>query len=181
MKTRLLGTAGMLASPMLLISGMRTGFQMRESDRVNAALGLVFLAGWACSLIGLRRLRATGNGAGGAVLLALQAVGLLLAVYQQLQDLSAHPNTQGPLYQIANLAWPASVAWMVVVGGAAIAAGKLTGWRRSTPLLCGLALPLLFGTMAMLGQQEASLVFGLYTTMAWALLGLAIRSSSPTP
>ena len=86
MNTRLLGTIGIISSPMLLIQGVRSGFDLSTSDRLDAALGLVFLVGWACSVAALRVLRATGTGRTGAVLLAVQAGGLSLAASQQVQD-----------------------------------------------------------------------------------------------
>jgi hypothetical protein len=181
MNTRHLGTVGIVASPMLLIQAARSGFDSAAPDRTNAVLGLVFLIGWACSAVGLRRLRATGAGAGGAALLGVQLVGLGLAASQQVQDFVLRsPDTDSALYRIADAAWPLSVMFMLVVGGAALASRRLSGWRRWAPSLCGLALPLLIGTMATAGRQVGIAVFGLYTTAAWALLGAAVRST-PEP
>jgi len=177
LNTRLLGTIGIVSSPTLLIQGVRSGFDLSTPDRVDAALGLVFLVGWACSVTALRVLRATGTGRTGAVLLALQAVGLLLAASQQVQDFMLQQKPDNTLYQIANMAWPVSVLLMLVVGGLTAAAGRFTGWRRWAPLLCGLALPLLLASIAVGRQQIGMILFGVYTTLAWALLGLAVRTT----
>jgi len=174
----LLGTIGIVSSPMLLIQGVRSGFDLSTPDRVDAALGLVFLVGWACSVVALRVLRATGTGRTGAVVLAVQAAGLSLAASQQVQDfMLQEQKPENTLYQIANLAWPVSVLLMLVAGGLTASAGRFTGWRRWAPSLCGLALPLLLAAIAVGRRQIGMILFGVYTTLAWALLGLAVRTT----
>jgi hypothetical protein len=180
-KTRLLGTIGVLASPMLLIESARSGFDTPALDRVNAVLGLVFLVGWACSMIGLSYHRAMGMGARGIWIIAVQGVGLVLAALQQIQDLMfRHPNTESALYQVANTAWPLSVLFMLVVGGVVARARVWSGWRRWSPLLCGISLPLLLGTMGVAGRYASAVVFGFSTTVAWALLGWAVATPPKT-
>ena len=176
-KRRLLGTMGVLASPMLLIESARSGFDTPAFDRVNALLGLVFLVGWACSMIGLSCHRAMGVGARGIWLLAMQGVGLMLAASQQIQDfLFRHSNTENALYRVADTAWPLSVVFMLVVGGVVARARVWSGWRRWSPLLCGMSLPLLFVTMGVAGRYASAIVFGFSTTLAWAMLGWAVAT-----
>jgi len=160
---------------MLFAQSALSGFGEFARSRPNAVLGLLFLIGWAASLVALRRARATGRGAAGAALFVAQAAGLTLAAMQQIQDFlypGAPPQTT--FYAVCDAAWPLSVLAMIVTGIFAAVAHVMKGWRRWTPLLCGLALPVLFSTMAVLGQQRAALVFGLYAWAAWALMAAAL-------
>jgi hypothetical protein len=112
-------------------------------------------------------------------LLIVQMAGLTLAALQQVQDFiytSATPRTA--FYAACDAAWPLSVVFMLVVGAFALAARVLAGWRRWTPLLCGLAVPLLFGVAATVGREAGILLFGVYTCVSWALLGAAVRSGA---
>jgi hypothetical protein len=179
MGNRLLGAVGLLTSPMLLVQAALSGFNTAPSSRLNALLGLAFLVGWACSVIGLRQLRATGRGLVASVLWSVQLVGLGLAALQQIQDFvytSASPQTA--FYAACDAAWPLSAVFMLVVGAFTTAARVLTSWRRWTPSLCGLAVPLLIMVRGTAGQQEGIWVFGIYTWVTWALLGIAVRTSS---
>lgn len=123
----------------------------------------------------LRRRRATGSGTGAAIVFAAQFAGLGLAAMQQIQDAvytRAPPQTL--FYAICDAAWPLSVLFMLVVGGFAIAARVLRGWRRWTPLLCGLALPILLVTTGVAGQRPANVLFSVYTGVAWGLAAAAV-------
>lgn len=179
MSHKLLGTIGLLTSPMLFAQGALGRFDTIKPTRLNAMLGLFFVIGWGSSASGLRRLRATGPGAAGLILLVVQLTGLGLAASQQVQDFvhtNAPPDTL--FYRICDAAWPLGVLFMLVVGAFTLRARVLTGWRRWTPLLCGLALPLLFAVGGTIGEHTAILFFGLYTFAAWALLGAAVRSGA---
>ncbi|RPJ58752.1 MAG: hypothetical protein EHM23_16490 [Acidobacteria bacterium] len=102
-------------------------------NRLDAILGLVFLLGWACSAVGLRLRRATGDGPVGAWLLAVQAVGLFLAASQQIQGLTRTPNTGSLLYRAADTVWPSSVLFMLVIGAFTVRARVLVGCRFRCP------------------------------------------------
>lgn len=179
MNHRLLGTMGLLTSPLLFIEGALSRFDTIKPNRLNAMLGLFFVIGWACDAIALRGLRATGRGRAGWILLLVQLIGLSLAALQQVQDfIYTTEPPQTLFYRICDAAWPLSVLFMLVVGAFALAARVLERWRRWTPLLCGLSLPLLFAVAAVIGERPAILLFGLYTFAAWAMLGAAVRSGA---
>jgi hypothetical protein len=127
----------------------------------------------------MRRLRATGRGRGARVLFAVQLVGLLLAMTQQPQDqLGRHP-LGGAFYTASDLAWPLSHLLMLVVFAAVWRAGVWTGWRRWTPLACGLALPLTFAAAGS-GVAPPGLVFSVATAASFLALGLAVCTMRPT-
>jgi len=179
MNHRRLGTTALLGSPMLFIQSALSRFESVQPTKLNAVLGLFFLVGWACASVGLRTLRATGRGTPGRLLLAVQLIGFGLAASQQAQDFiyAAPPHTL--FYSVCDAAWPLSVLFMLVVGAFTLRGDVFRGWRRWTPLLCGLSLPLLFAVGGVVGQRAALLVFGGYTFAAWAALGAAIRSTTP--
>jgi hypothetical protein len=175
MNNRVLGLIGVLTSPMLLIQGALSGFDVAAPTRFNAAIGLLFVVGWACCAVGLRRMRATGQGVAATALLVVQLAGLTLAALQQVQDFLYTTETpQTTFYAVCDAAWPLSVMFMLVVGAFALAARVLPGWRRWTPTLCGLAVPLLIGVGATCGRQVGIALFGVYTCIAWALLGVTV-------
>jgi hypothetical protein len=162
---------------MLLLQGALNHFEAPGPTRLNAVIGLAFLLGWTCSAIGLRQVRATGRGVAALVLLMIQLTGLGLAALQEVQDFiytSWTPDTI--FYDVCNAAWPISVVFMLVVEGFVLSARVMSGWQRWTPGLCGLAVPLLIAIGSLLGRRPAVVVFGLYTCVAWAMLGAAVRS-----
>lgn len=178
--TRILGTIGMLASPALLIEMLLFAFDYQGNDRngrIVGLLGIIYLAGWACSLIGMRRLKVLGGNLLGHILFFVQLAGVSLAATQSVMEI-ADPNPANPnlLFRISDAAWPLSHLFMIIVGIYVLASGRWRGWRRVTPLLCGLALLLLF-TLFMFGAKEtATLVFGMATAIAFMLLGNAVRT-----
>jgi hypothetical protein len=173
--TRWLGTAAMIASAMFLLQGLLLGFDDHSGHAAGALLNLAFLAGWACSAVGLRLLRATGPG--GGALLGVQLAGLAFAGSQDVQDLLyGYAAWESALYRAADLAWPASVLFMLVVGGLTLRAGVWRGWRRYTPLLCGLALPLGIAAGAAAGPTALRVVTSSLFAFAWLGLGYAVRT-----
>jgi hypothetical protein len=171
------GAIALLTSPMLFAQNALSGFGPPAPTRLNAALGLLFVMGWAVGVFALRRARVTGRGIAASALFAVQAIGLSLAAMQQVQDFiysSAPPQTT--FYAVCDAAWPVSMLLMIVAGILTAAAHVLTGWRRWIPLLCGLGLPCMFALMPVLGGQKAALFFGAYTFAAWALLAAAVFS-----
>ncbi|AHG93786.1 hypothetical protein J421_6251 (plasmid) [Gemmatirosa kalamazoonensis] len=134
---RVLGALGILGSPVFLAQWLAAPSSLKVPDTTAAALlGIVYLMGWACSAVALRRLRATGRGRGGAVILAVQLVGLSLAAGQQIQDaLHAHPLGD-VVYGVCDAAWPLSHLFMLVVGVAVLrarASGPGGGAGRRSP------------------------------------------------
>ena len=77
-------------------------------------------------------------------------------------------------FNVMDIAWPLSMAWMLVVGVTVVVAGRMQGWRRFAPLLCGLWLPLGIPLQAVLGEQTGSIMFGV-SAVFWLLLGYAVR------
>ncbi|MCC3160444.1 hypothetical protein LJ737_24620 [Hymenobacter sp. 15J16-1T3B] len=178
MNHRTLGQVAILLSPMMAL--MLTMQHWPPQHVVGDAAGWLFLAGWLCSAVGMRRLRVLGPGAVARGLSMLQITLLVLASVQQLFD-----ATTGRLetwyYFVCDMAWPGSMAMMLITGVAVWRAGVWTDWRRFVPVLCGLTLPLALLTQWLVGELAAGIVFGGYSCVLWALLGLAVRTGAPQP
>jgi hypothetical protein len=171
--TRALGALGMLGA---LASLNFVGAPPGKTDLAANLLMLAYLGGWACSAVGMRRLRATGRGRGAAAVFAVQMLALALASCQQLQDQAARRPLGDAFYFVTDMAWPFSHVFMVVVFAAVWRAGVWTGWRRWAPLACGLALPLTFAAAAA-GVPSPGLVFCAGTAASFLALGLAVRAA----
>ena len=167
---RVLGFLGMLGAPATLSF---VGTPPAKTDLGANLLMLAYLGGWACSTVGMRRLRATGRGRGAQLLFGIQLTALGLAACQQVQDQTGRRPFGDPFYVASDLAWPFSHVFMLVVFAAVWRARVWTGWRRWTPLACGLVLPL---TLAAAAARLANpgLVFGLGTAASFLALGLAV-------
>ncbi len=178
MNTRLLGIAGMISAPMLLVEGILNGFQQVEVNQLIGVLSLIYSGGWMCSVIGLRRLSATGSRVPGKAILVVQLVLLALAIaWALIHVANPSPNKDSVIYQITDVAWPLSHVFMLVVGIAALVARVLPRWQRITPLLCGLALPgaILGGVVG--GELTGAIAFGVHTAVAFLLLGYTVFST----
>ena len=179
LNTRLLGTLGILASPMLLLEDLLTGFQPHETDQLIGLLGVIYTTGWICSIIGLYSSKATGKSRLGKAILVIQLIGLFLAAaWAAYHMVVLNPNTDHWLYQATDIAWPLSHLFMIVVGIATLRAKTWTSWRRFTPLLGGLALPVAIMVSIVAGEEAMGIIFSVWTTVAFALLGYAVRPSN---
>lgn len=178
--TRLLGTVGMIGGPALLLEGIYrkiAGLTNERDDRVVALLSVIYIAGWAASAVGMRRLRATGRSFWSAAIFYVQMFGLAMAGFWAVALLIGLDAQQGStIYALTDPFWPLSHLFMLVVGLAVVKTWVWRGWRRVPPFLCGLALPLFFLTKP-LGLDEGVFAFLLMTAIGFTGLGYAVRSS----
>lgn len=179
---RLLGTLGMLGGPMLLAEGLYRQFTHMPDNYDNqlvGVLGVMYIGGWMCSTVGMRRLRVTGNGATSAAVFVIQLTGLFLAALWSIQAIVHLPGlTESPLFGIADVAWPFSHVLMLVVGMLVLKAKVWRGWLKFVPLLCGAGLPLFFAASAIGARVAGSFLFFSLTAIGFILLGYAVRNSN---
>jgi hypothetical protein len=140
----------------------------------SSIVGLLYLSGWAASMIGFRRLRLTGNGMVARIVFWLQMVGLVLAAGQQLMELSKAPTLlHSRFFGICDMAWPLSHLLMLVVGGMVLATGRVHSHARFAALGCGLSLPAT-AALAPLNHYVFVFGFGVATMICFGALGLTV-------
>ena len=180
LKTKLLGAAGIVGAQMWALDALYRhayGLGGGPNDRVSGVLNLLYIIGWACSAVALRRLRVTGRGLAAAAAYVVQCLGLTLAGLISLNEaLDLKVGAAHPLYIVVDAAWPLSHLFMLVVGVLVRRAGVWRGWRRLPCFVCGLALPAFFAAVPALGE-DARFVFIIFVTTGFTLLGNAVRTA----
>ena len=175
MNNRLLGIVALIGSPMLLIEAVMYRFEQHDMTQLAAAMSLLYVVGWVCSVVGMYRLRATGSGLLGRAILVVQLVLLTLAAMWTLLYIpSPTPDTNSLIFQVTDLAWPLSHVFMLIVGIAVLRARVLAGLQRFAPLVCGLALPGSIVLSIIGGELAGSVWFAIMTALGFALLGYTI-------
>ena len=76
---------------------------------------------------------------------------------------------------LAAIGWIAILAGMLVVGIITIAAKKWEGWRRFTPLLIIVFIPVSLGLGSLIGDTKVS---GAVAYLAWIVLGYVVATKS---
>src|SRR5829696_5327581 len=107
MNNRTLGIIGIIGAPFLLVDVITGGFNPYSHSSQSGFFGFVYMIGWMCSLIALKRLGAFGNRSFGKAIFNFQMLLLILAngwnIYELLQ-----PGAGTPLYTFLDLFWPIS-------------------------------------------------------------------------
>ncbi len=171
MNNQTLGIVAMICAPALLVEGLL--LRGEENAVVTGVASMVFMAGWICANAGMWRMRATGAGLLGRAVLLVQLVGLVLAFLFGLFKATGLLGGESIVFTVTDAAWPLSMLWMLVVGGAVIAAGTLEGWRRFVPVLCPFWLLVAIGGSVAFGEAGGHIGAG-YSAVTWALLGLVV-------
>ena len=80
MSNRLLGILALIGSPWLFIGTYLEERMPHLSDSwFTGVWGILFISGWTCAAIALKRLKATGNSAFGKVILIILIISLCVA------------------------------------------------------------------------------------------------------
>ncbi|RYZ28468.1 MAG: hypothetical protein EOO10_09440 [Chitinophagaceae bacterium] len=174
--SKLLGGIGMIASPFLFL-------QMTTGNDHNSAIGglfdLLYMLGWMCSIVGLQRLQVFGAKRIGNSLLQVQLGFLFLANIWNVWVIFDSGNKSN-LFFALDMCWPLSNVCLFILGISILLNGTLSGWKRYVVLFAGLWLPVAIGSMMVFGRTNTSLLIGgIYSTVAWFLLGWMIYTSDP--
>lgn len=183
---RTLGILGLVSAPFLSVGMLLTElYPALKQTAFDGLSGLFFMLPWMGCLVGLLRLRATGDTAFGRNIILANLATLTLANAWNLYN-AVQPWANTPLFFFLDAFWPISMLAMLLVGITAVGAGTLPGWRRYVPLAVGLWLPFtaLVGTLAGLLIPASGLLAmslsGLYATVCWGLLAYIVLTT-PQP
>jgi len=172
----------MLGAPMLLVEVITfvTSNDPNRNSPFVGLTGLVYLGGWICSLVALRRLGVLGRSMASRIVYSIQVTLVVMAGLFSLEEMAYGSFERMPI-QVLDLAWPLSHTFMLVTGGLAIGTGVWRGWRRIAPFLPGLKIPMLFALMALgagNGRGMAGYIQAVFASLAFLLLGYAVFTSS---
>lgn len=174
MSNKLLGTLALIGAPWLFIGTYLEQQMPQLSDSwFTGVWGILFISGWFCSVIGLKKLNATGRSSFGKVLLIVLLITLTIANISNVIQIIVEKNK--PSYFMAfDIFWPLSNIIMLIVGVVVIASKRLPGWKRYVPLLTGLWFPLAM-LSSFIDIGFVSFFFGgIYSAIVWTLLAIVI-------
>jgi hypothetical protein len=146
--------------------------QEYQHTSLSGVFSLIYMIGWMCSIVVLKRVNATGFSRFGRFILNAQLFTLSLAnVWNVYEIISPSANTTA--YFILDLFWPLSQVVMLAIGITVISAGVTGGRARFIPLLAGLwFVPFTILLMVFVGQNYLTMILsGVYSAVAWGLLG----------
>ena len=169
--SRLLPILGLLGSPLVLFAAVIAGRTSHLGhDRVVGLLGLLYLAGWACSLLQMNRSGVFGVSRGARLALTVEGALLALAMLFSMQEVVYGDWSRMPA-PLLDLAWPLSHTWMLACGWFVARAGRWRGWVRWVPLLVGLKIPML-ALLSVAGSPGAQII-----PVTWSAVLLATMAA----
>lgn len=179
MNNKQLGILALIGAPFLCINTYihvpDPNAHVYVTDSLSGFFDLLYISGWLCSIVGLRRIGAMGHDRFGRIITVLSLGSLILANIWNVYEMIL-PNHNTWLYYALDSFWPISNVVMIGVGIAVIRAKKLAGWKRYVPLLCGLWLPVTIAASFALGDMAFAISNG-YTVVAWTLLAITVLTS----
>ena len=180
MNTRLLGSLCIIGSLIAIADGVRNviiGHQsvagVRHFDTISSTADIVWMLGVLCAVLGLIALKATGTNPIFRFLTYVPAAGAVVQIVAFLLQLTGVPSEKN---WVLGLGTFLLLGGMLVVGILTLAARTWLGWRRFTPLLIILSLPLVVLVVGVTGLDGW---FNIINGAAYLLLGYAVQSSEP--
>ncbi|HYF31363.1 MAG TPA: hypothetical protein VD993_09625 [Chitinophagaceae bacterium] len=189
MTNKTLGAIAMACAPFLCIdflvhrqAGPNENF---EHTSLSGLFSLVYMIGWMCSIVVMKRVGATGFRWFGVFILNAQLFTLSLANIWNVWEI-VNPGDTSKLYFILDLFWPISQVVMLVAGITVVVVNRRAvvinggfgfvngfgSWGRFVPLLAGLWFPVSIVLMVTLGQNYLTVVLsGVYSAVVWGLMG----------
>jgi hypothetical protein len=181
--SRTLGLLAMIGAPMLLlffIFGNMDGSAPKTlNERLMCLTGVFYIGGWICGAIGMRSVRATGDGAGAKIVYILQIALLICALTFSVMEVGGYNHRNGGwIFAIADAGYPLSHLLMNVVGIFVLRAKVWRGLPKFAPFMVGIALPVTLGLMALNYGIAAGIFFSTMTTLGLGIIGYAIYKKS---
>lgn len=174
MNTKTLGILGLIGAPFLLIDSWNNGFHLNAGSHLSGMFNFLYITGWMCSMLALKKIGALGEGRFGKLLFVVQMSFLTLAncwnIYEWVQ-----PGAGTRLYFILDTFWPLSNLCMFVTGITIAIKAQLQGWRRFMPLLVGCWLPIGLILWAIFSRTPTVLlILNVYSVVMWSLMAISI-------
>ena len=177
MKNKTLGLIALLGAPSMALGIMlEQQYESLANTWWGGAWGIVYITTWMGSMVALNRLHLTGTSRFGKMLPLLMLGTMTVANLSNLWLIIA-PDYKPTLYWVLDMCWPLSHVLMLVYGILVAWAGRLRGWRRFVPLLCGLWLPVALTAKLLLPEEWNLAIGNVYNAVAWALLALVVLTS----
>jgi hypothetical protein len=174
MKIRLLGILCVIGSALQVVDGVRWAtFHITTGDSLSLIFDILFSIGALCALWAVLLLKVTGTNRIFQGLTLIPMVGFLANIINDFQQLAKAGRPDDPLSSVGG---SLILLGMLVVGILTIVAKRWMGWRRFTPLIVILALPL--AILVSLIAQTTGLI-SIFVGSAMALFGYAVLSSAP--
>ena len=168
MNFKVAGGIAILCAPFLYID-FATSVQNVTTWKTGL-FGLIYMIGWMCSILALRRMEILDKTRWAKVAFTIQLSLLTLAQLWNIWVIvgSGFDNI---FFRILDVCWPLSNIWMLAIGITAVRAKKLQGWKRFVPLFVGLWFPVAVIPSMVTGYFVLA---GPYSAIAFALLGLVV-------
>jgi hypothetical protein len=177
MNHKILGVLGLIGAPFLLLDSINGGFTVNHSSSLSGFLNFVYITGWMCSMLALKRMGAMGEKKFGKTIFVVQMCLLTLANCWNIYEW-AQPYAGTRLYFFLDAFWPLSNACMLITGITIAVAGVLSGWHRYVPLVVGCWLPVGMVLWAIFSRTGGMLVaVNIYSAFAWSLMAFVIITS----
>jgi hypothetical protein len=174
MSNKLLGILALIGAPWLFIGTYLEQQMPQLSDSwFTGVWGIIFISGWMCAVVALKRLKAGGSTSFGQILLTVLLIALSIANISNVIQIIVEKEKPS-YFMFFDLFWPLSNIIMLIVGIMVIVAKRLQGWKRYIPLATGMWFPLAMLT-SLIDNGIVSFIFGgFYSAIAWALLAIVI-------
>ena len=185
MNNKVLGTIGMVGAPFLgidfYLNGGGFGGEAYEHTSQTGLFCLIYMSAWMCSIWAFIRTNAAGTGKGRYVLL-VQLIFLAIANASNVYEIISPETASGSfLYNAMDIFWPISNLFMMATGIAILNEGKLEFPKSWSPLFAGLWIPFSIAMYFVVGDKVHPIVAGLYSAIAWALMGYVVRTLPVRP
>lgn len=180
---RPLGILALIGAPMLLIfilfGNLDAGADKTPAERLMCLTGVLYMGGWMCGAIGMRRLRATGGGLSSKILFIIQITLLSCALVFSVMEVGDYNfRNGGVIFAVADAGYPLSHLLMNVVGIFVLRAKVWQGWSKFAPFLVGIALPVTMASMWSGYPNFAGYFFGAMTTIGLGIIGYKVYRQS---
>ncbi|MCU0385444.1 MAG: hypothetical protein MUE38_05410 [Flavihumibacter sp.] len=174
---QLLKIIAYVGAPCLTLSFTMEKYQ--SPKWIIATTGVLFLFGWICSILFIRRYKLAGASLLANILTYVLLISLLLAAISNI--LALIPGFPTAYFYLFDLFWPISNVLLLVLTISIAFSGALKGWRKYLPLVAGCWLPVaMIINLHAANNRWLNYLVEVHATIGWLLLILAISFKNRT-